>query len=80
MHASISVFNYEARTRHQRCRTRVRCDEMQRHFEDAAARASDRVPPRRATWISRVFSRLAPTRADAAPTRANSRGIGPTWA
>ena len=80
MHASISVFNYEAQTWHQRCRTRIRRDGMRRRSEDAAARASDRVPPRRATWIPRVFSRLEPTRADVAPTRANSHGIRPTWA
>ena len=31
-----------------------------------------RVLPHRATWIPRVFSWLAPTRADAAPTQADS--------
>ena len=52
----------------------------QRHAGDAAARASDRVPPRRATWIPRDFRRLAPTQADAASTRDDSPGIRPTRA
>ena len=46
-----------------------------------AAPASDAPgTPRRATWIPHAFSRLAPTGVDAAPTRADSRGIGPTRA
>ena len=36
---------YEARTRHQRCRTRVRCGRTRRRAEDAATRASGRVVP-----------------------------------
>ena len=66
--------------RHQRCRTRTRRGGTQRRVGDAIARASDRVPPRRATWIPRDFRRLAPTQADAASTRADSPGIWPTQA
>ena len=50
---------------------------------DVATRRGRRCPcvqPRPATWIPRAFRRLAPTLADAASTRADSLGIGPTWA
>ena len=44
----VWVLSYEARTWHQRCRTRVR-------------RGDALGTPRRATWIPHAFSRLAPT-------------------
>ena len=75
----ISAYNlwllviWEARTRHWRCRTRVRRGGTRRRAGDVAAHASGRVLPRRATWFS-------PTHADAASTRADSSGIGPTRA
>ena len=47
---------------------------------DAPGTPLPRVRLRHVTWIPRVFSRLAPTRANAAPTRADLRGIGPTRA
>ena len=40
------VFNYEARTRHLRCRTRVGRGGTQRRARDAAAHVSGRVMPR----------------------------------
>ena len=56
------VINYEAQTQHLHQRP------MRRRAEDAAARASGHVD-------SMCFK---PIRIDAAPTRADSRGIGPT--
>ena len=47
-----------------------------RRARDAAAHVSGCVTPRHNTWL--FF--FKPTRADAAPTRADSRWIGPTWA
>ena len=41
-----SIISYEARTRHQRCRTCVRRDGTRRRVGDAVARVSSRVPPR----------------------------------
>ena len=52
---------------------------MRRRAWDAAARASPRIPPRRATWIPRDFHRLAPTQANAASTRADLPGIRPKF-
>ena len=47
---------------------------------DRRGRRCPRVRPRRATWIPRAFRLLAPTQADAAPTRTDSARIGPTQA
>ena len=66
--------------RHQRCCTHVRCGGTRWRVRDATARTSSRVLPCRATWFSIFFSRLASTGVNMAPTRADSRGIGPTRA
>ena len=44
---------------------------------DAAGRRCSRVWPRRATWIPRAFSRLAPMRLRLGPIRAESGRLGP---
>ena len=59
------------------CRTRVRRNGPQRRAGDAAARASDRVPPRRATWIPRDFRRRKPTRLRLEMIRPESGRLGP---
>ena len=71
---------YEARTRCQRCRTHVQRGGTRWRTGYADARMSSHIPPRCATWIPRAFRRLAPTRADAAPIRVDSQGIGPIQA
>ena len=62
------VINYEAQTQHQRCCTSVRCGDVPRTPLLARLAASGLVD-------SMCFK---PIRIDAAPTRADSRGIGPT--
>ena len=66
-----SIISYEARTRHQRCRTRVRCGGTWRRVGDAAVRVSSRVPPRGfhmlfadASWRGFDTSRFARNRAN----------------
>ena len=65
--------SWEARTWHQRCRTRVRRGGTRRRAGDAAARASAASCHVDPTWFS-------PTRADTASTRADPPEIGPTRA
>ena len=51
--------NCEARTRYQRCHTRIRRGGMWWSVKDAAARASGRIPLQHAMWLLFFLSRLA---------------------
>ena len=62
---------------HQRCRTRVRRGRTRRCTGDATAHASSCVPLRRAMWIPRAFSWLAPMWLQLGPIRAESGRLGP---
>ena len=66
------VRSYEARTRHQRCCTRVQRGGTRQLTGDAAARASGRVLPCCATWIPHAFHRRGSDLGRFALNQANS--------
>ena len=77
------IRTWEARTRHRRCRTRVRHGGTWRRARDAAARASGRVGPHGSHMVFTDARRREPIRLRRAPTRADlgrlepeSAGIG----
>ena len=69
--------SWEARTRHRRCRTRVRHGGTWRRARDAAARASGHVGPRGSHVVFTDARRREPIRLRRAPTRADSGRLGP---
>ena len=71
------VFVWEARTRHRRCRTRVRRSGTRRCAGDSAARASGRVGPRGSHVVFTDARRREPTLLRRTPTQADSGRLGP---